>query len=142
MPSGVKQDLEKRLQDIIKQLVDSHKAITQVQACEAAASRAGGELREPSKVVNALVHNPGRGKAKEVDAINRAAFVLLSSHLQGFVDPLHNETAIVALTGKVEKPEDTIKLIKPRNFNLHVDVIEKMFASLGMYDLMKDIHGR
>lgn len=138
IPSVAKTNLTNRLADI-NQLLDAHKAITKFKRAEAAAQRAGGALADVSRVFDALVTDPGPGKPKEVDAINRAAFVLLCSHLQGFVDDLHCETANIVLEGKVHNIDKTIKLIKPRNANPHVEVIETMFAGLGIYDLMHGI---
>jgi hypothetical protein len=138
MASQSRQNLNKRLQDI-DQLLEAHKAITKFKKAEAAAKNGSGALAEVGRVFDALVTDPGPGKPKEVDAINRAAFVLLCSHLQGFIDDLHKETAGIVLDGKVNDVEKTIKLIKPRNANPHVEIIEKMFSGLGIYDLMQEI---
>ena len=138
MPSAARQNLANRLADI-DQLIAAHKAITKFKRAEAAARNAGGALADVGRVFDALVTDPGPGKPKEVDTINRAAFVLLCSHLQGFIDDLHKETAGIVLAGKVNDLEKTIKLIKPRNANPHVEIIEKMFAGLGVYDLMQEI---
>src|SRR5579885_3020162 len=138
MPSTARANLSNRLADI-DQLLAAHKAITKFKKAEAAAQRAGGALADVGRVFDALITDPGPGKPKEVDAINRAAFVLLCSHLQGFVDDLHKETALIVLDGRVQDIEKTITLIKPKNANPHVDVIEQMFAGLGIYDVMQNI---
>jgi hypothetical protein len=131
-------DLEKRLKDV-DQLLAAHKAITKFKNAETAAKAGGGSLLDISKVFDVLVTDPGRGKPKEVDAINRAAFVLLCAHLQGFIDDLHREAAQAVLLHKVADIEATIKLIKPRNANPHSDIIDMMFAGLGIYDLMREV---
>ncbi|MBB3141107.1 HEPN domain-containing protein [Halomonas organivorans] len=138
MPSAARANLTSRLADI-NQLLEAHKAITKFKRAEAAAQQAGGALADVSRVFDALVTDPGPGKPKEVDAINRAAFVLLCSHLQGFIDDLHREAANIVLNGKVQDVGKTIKLIKPRNANPHVEVIETMFSGLGIYDLMQSV---
>lgn len=138
MPSSARENLIVRLTDI-DQLLDAHKAITKFKRAEAAAQRTGGALADVSRVFDALVTDPGPGKPKEVDAINRAAFVLLCSHLQGFIDDLHREAASFVLSGRVQDIDKTIKLIKPRNANPHVEIVETMFSGLGIYDLMQGI---
>lgn len=132
-------DLSNRLKDI-DQLIEAHKAITKFENAKVAARAAGGDLAKIGGVFDALVTDPGPGRPKEVDALNRAAFVLLCSHLQGFVDDLHKETAAVVLVGKVNDVDAIVKLIKPRNSNPHPEIIDKMFAGLGIYDLMVEIY--
>lgn len=141
MPSAARNNLSNRLADV-DQLTEAHKAITKFKRAEAAARKVGSGLADIARIVDALVSDPGRGKPKEVDAINRAAFVLLCSHLQGFIDDLHKETAGIVLAGKVLDVDKTIELIKPRNANPHVEIIEKMFAGLGIYDVMQAISWR
>ena len=138
MPSIARINLDTRLHDI-DQLIAAHKAITQFQNAKAAANQAGGGLAQAASVFTALVTNPGPGKPKEVEAINRAAFVLLCSHMQGFVDELHSEAANCVLRGKVNSISRVIQLIKPRNSNPHVDIIDTMFSGLGIYDLMSKV---
>ncbi|HMV46170.1 MAG TPA: HEPN domain-containing protein [Blastocatellia bacterium] len=138
MPSQSFLDLEQRLKDI-DQLLKAHSAITQFKKAEQAAKKAGGDLKQIANVVNALVTQPGRGKPVEVDVINRAAFVLLTAHFQGFIDDLHKETANIVLSGKVSNVDDIIKLVKPRNANPHVGIIEQMFSGLGVYEVMRAI---
>lgn len=134
-------DLDNRLKDI-DQLLEAHKAITKFKNAEVAAKNSSGSLSNVGRIFDALVTNPGPGKPQEVDAINRAAFVLLCSHLQGFIDDLHRETAYCVLDGKVKDVNATVKLVKPRNANPHVDIINQMFAGLGVYDLMENIAWR
>jgi len=89
--------------------------------------------------MHALVTDPGPGKPKEVDAINRAAFVLLTAHFQGFVDDLHAEVGALILKGKATDPVAVIKLVKPPRSNPHVQVINQMFSGLAIYEVMDSI---
>lgn len=139
MPSTSFHNLESRLKDI-EQLLAAHTAITKFNKAQRVAEQAGAELRNISRIIDALVTNPGRGRPSEVDALNRAGFVLLCSHLQGFIDDIHLEVAHIVLRGKVASIEETVKLVKPRNSNPHVEVINKIFAGLGIYDLMDKIN--
>jgi len=136
LPSKAHGNLRHRLEDI-NQLLEAHAALTKFKKAEAAAKGAG--LASLVAVVDALVKQPGKGRPAEVSALNRAAFVLLIAHFQGYVDELHRETADHVLKGKVGSIDDVVKMIKPRNANPHVDVIERMFAGLGCYDVMSGI---
>ncbi len=136
MPSQALQDLNLRLKDI-DQLLEAHTALTKFKKAEKAAKQPG--LRKILTVVDALVTAPGKGKPAEVDAINRAAFVLLTAHFQGFVDDLHKDLATKLLTGKVTSVDEVIELAKPRNANPHSQIIEKMFGGLGVFEVMSRI---
>jgi len=138
MPSTALTGLNERLKDI-EQLMNAHAAITKFKKAEAAANNAGGGLAQITPIIEALVNDPGKGKPKEVDAINRAAFVLLIAHFQGFVDDLHKEVGVILLNDKVADPEAVIKLVKPPRSNPHVDVINKMFSGLAIYEVMDEI---
>jgi hypothetical protein len=136
LPSKALANLQLRLQDIT-QLLEAHAALTKFKKAEIAAKGAG--LNSLVAVVDALVKQPGKGRPAEVSALNRAAFVLLTAHFQGFVDELHREAADHVLKGKVGSVDDVVRMIKPRNANPHVDVVERMFAGLGCYDVMAGI---
>ena len=135
MPSRAFENLGQRMQDI-DQLLQAHTALTQFQRAKKAAERAGGALNRIAEIIQPLVGQPGRGRRYEVDALNRAAMVLLSSHLQGFIDDLHSEAARIVLTGKVVDISKVIEQAKPRNSNPHADIIEKMFNGIGLYEIL------
>lgn len=138
MASKARANLTERLKDI-DQLLNAHTAITKFTKAEQAANAAGGQLAQIATVIQALVTNPGKGRPKEVDALNRAAFVLSLAHFQGFVDELHSEIGKLVLKGKAANPEAVIKLVKPPRSNPHVNIINQMFAGVGVYDLMDAI---
>lgn len=141
MPSQARANLDIRLGDV-DQLLNAHTAITKFKNAEAAAQRLSGDLTQAARVFTALVTDPGRGKPKEVDAINRAAYVLLTSHLQGFVDDLHREIGLVVVGRNASDPGGVVKMLGNNRSNPHVNVIDKMFASLGMYDVMSQLSWR
>jgi hypothetical protein len=138
MPSQALQNLNQRMQDI-EQLLQAHTVLTQFQLACRAAQRAGGELNRIAEIIGNLVNRPGRGRRTEVGALNRAAMVLLSAHLQGFVEDLHSEAANIILAGKVANIERVIENAKPRNFNPHADIIEKIFGGIGLYEIIDGI---
>jgi len=131
-------NLQARLADV-DQLMDAHSAITRFKKAERSAKQSGGELSKLADVFAALISNPKRGRPSEVGAINRAAFVLLTSHLQGFVDELHEETANIVLRGKAKDIPSVVSLVRPRNSNPHPYVIDQMFSGLGVYEVSKSI---
>lgn len=138
MSSQALKNLETRLKDI-DQLLAAHTALTKFKKAENAAKSASKGLSAVAAVVTALVTKPGKGKPAQVAALNRAAFVLLTAHFQGFVDDLHKEAAKKLLSGTVKDVDRVVKLSKPRNANPHIDVIEKMFSGLGVFDVMDGI---
>lgn len=84
--------------------------------------------------------SPGKGRPKEIDAINCAAFVLSLAHFQGFVDELHNEAGQINLRDKTVNPTAIIKLVRPSRSNPHVHIINQMFSGIGIHELMDQIN--
>jgi hypothetical protein len=138
MPSQAFQNLNQRMRDI-EQLLQAHTALTQFQQARRAAQRAGGELERIAEIIGNLVNQPGRGRRTEVAALNRAAMVLLSAHLQGFIEDLHSEAANIILAHKAANIPKIIENSKPRTFNPHADVIEKIFDGIGLYEILDTI---
>src|SRR5664279_5369378 len=141
MPSQARANLNVRLGDI-DQLLNAHTAITKFRNAENAAQHLSGDISQAARVFTALVTDPGRGKPKEVDAINRASYVLLTSHLQGFIDDLHREVGLLIVGNSAFDPDAVVKMLGNNRSNPHVSVIDKMFASLGLYDVMDELSWR
>ena len=135
MPSAARINLDNRFLDI-EQLANAHKAIVQISKANRLATTTA---TSPTAALNALVTNPGRGRPRQVDAINRAAFILCLSHFQGYIDELHTEAGLIVLNGRASNPAKTIELVGNNRSNPHVDVINKMFAGIGVYELMESI---
>lgn len=131
MTSTAYQNLNRRMRDI-EQLMQAHSALTQIRRARKVAEQAGGGLRQISQVVDKLVSPPGRGRRAEVDALNRAAMVLLSAHLQGYVEDLYSETAQCLLSNKVKDVEALIRHGRDSFSNPHANKIEQLFCSLGI----------
>ncbi len=136
MASNALASLDERLKDI-DQLLEAHSALTKFKRAEQSAKNAGADLSKIADVVKKLVTAPGKGRPAEVEAINKAAFVLLMSHFQGFIDDL---AANKLLKGKVADVDELIKLVKPRSANPHPEIIEQMFSGLGIHDVMSSIN--
>lgn len=139
MTSEALVNLDTRLKDV-DQLLKAHEAITKFNlAASVANSDRGNQLVKAAEVLTALVSQPGPGRPREVDALNRAAFVLSTAHFQGFVEDIHQELGHIMLEGRASNPAAIIKLVRPGRSNPHVTIIDQMFAGIGIYDLMSSI---
>ena len=138
MPSKALAQLEVRLVDV-EQMLEAHEALTQFNSARTTAKKAAGDLTKLPDVLSALLKSPGPGKPTGVEAINRAGFLLAFAHFQGFVDDLHLELAQIVLRGRAANPTKIAELVKVPRANPHTEVIDKMFAGLGIYDLMDSI---
>ena len=97
MPSQALDGLTVRLADV-DQLMDAHRAI-------------GG---------------PNRGRRYEVEGMNRAAVLMLSAHLEGYLEDVMEE-ALAALN-----PQLNVKPLTGQFHNPWPDRIDELFAFLGM----------
>jgi len=131
MSSKAHKNLDGRMKDI-EQLLEAHKALTQFKRARKAAEDAGGGLAQISEVIDRLVSEPGRGRRTEVDALNRAAMVLLSAHLQGYVEDLFSEATGAMLGNKVKDVEALIEQALSGFSNPHAYRIDRLFASIGL----------
>ena len=135
MPSKAHKNLAGRMKDI-EQLLEAHKAMTQFKRARSAAERAGGELEKISEVIGKLVQEPGRGRRKEVAALNRSAMVLLSAHLQGYIEDVYDEATHLLLDGKIRNVNMLIRQAKRTFSNPHANRINSLYASIGIPDIM------
>ena len=129
-------NLSLRMKDI-EQLMQAHTALTQFRRARRAAERAGGDLAQISIVVNSLVTLPGR--RAEVDALNRAAIVLLSAHLQGYIEDLHAEAANRLFSTTVLDVNALIVEAQSKFSNPHAFHIEQLFTSLGLPKILEKL---
>ena len=131
MPSKAYENLDHRMKDI-EQLIQAHTALTQFKRARKAAEKAGGGLAKISEVVDNLISVPGPGRRSEVDALNRAAMVLLSAHLQGYIEDLFTESARLLLRTNVKDVDALIKQALSGFSNPHDYRIERLFDSMGL----------
>jgi len=141
MASVAFNNLARRLDDI-EQLIKAHTALTQFQRAERAAKQTGRELEKILEVVESLVTAPGRGRRAEVEALNRAAIVLLSAHLQGYIEDLFNESAEILLSNKVRDITALIEQNRSGFSNPHAYRIDRLFASIGMPEITAGLSWR
>src|ERR1035437_8517400 len=106
MPSNALASFELRLKEI-QQLLEAHTALLRFHRATTAAGNIGAGLANIARVVEHLVSTPGPGRPPQVQALNKPAIALLSSHLQGFITDLYKEAA-------------TRLLVKVRNKTLRV----------------------
>ena len=75
----------------------------------------------------------------EVGAINCGAFVLLSAHLEGFVEDLHGEAARLLLTNKINDLSVLVKSAHDMFRNPTPDQIERLFNTIGMRGVLSEL---
>ena len=138
MPSEAYQNLDSRLKDL-EQLMQAHTALTQFRRARIATEQAGGNLAKISTVVDRLVTLPGRGRRAEVGALNRAGIVLLSAHLQGYIEDVYEEAARRLLRNAVKSVEALVYEARGRFSNPHADVIERLFSSIGLPKILDNV---
>ena|SRR5271167_3505839 len=131
-------NLSLRMKDI-QQLMQTHTALTQFRRARRAVEETGGDLAQISSVVNSLVTFPRRGRRAEVDALNRAAIVLLSAHLQGYIEDLHAEAANHLFSSTVKDPNALITEAQSRLPNPLDYCIEQLFRSLGLPNILEEL---
>jgi len=141
MPSNAFLNLERRMRDI-DQLLDAHKALTQFNRARRAAQSTGGGLANVAQIVQTLVSNPGRGRPTEVDALNRSAIVLLSAHLQGYIEEVFDESARKLLSGHVHNIDAFIETALSGFSNPQPFRIDKLFAFIGFSNIMSELSWR
>jgi len=135
MPSRAFDNLDRRMKDI-DQLMQAHAALTQFKRARQAAEKAGGGLSNIAKVVDSLVSEPGRGRRADVDALNRASIVLLSSHLQGYIEDVYTEAGNVLLASHVKDDQELLDRAKRSFSNPHDFRIDQLFDSIGLPSVM------
>lgn len=137
MPSQALKDLNERINEI-DQLLKAHGALTQLEKAQDALKKGGQSLQDVAQVVKLLVSPPGPGRPGEVQALNRAAIALLSAHLQGYIEDLHEETARKLLEGQVPDLDALIRQAPTRG-NPNWDNITRVFSSIGFPDILEKV---
>ena len=128
--SNARTQLDDRLTEI-DQLIEAHSALVKFKRAEAQAAGAGKTLADISKLIADLFSEVQPGRPAQVYALNNAAFVLLSAHLQGYITDVFKEAARELFTGKVKDVESVISSA-PLQINLNLSKIEKLFAGIGI----------
>lgn len=137
MPSRALADFENRVKEV-QQLLEAHKALTRLRRAEASLNAGGQSLQVVARVVQHLVSDPGRGRPREVHALNSAGIVLLSAHLQGYIADIFKEVANMTLAGKVRDVTALIETANTRG-NPNEANITRLFRSIGYADILGGI---
>lgn len=137
MASRALQDFETRITEV-QQIIDAHEALTRLRNAEGALRAGGQALGNVAHVINHLVTQPGRGRRREVHALNNAGIALLSGHLQGFIVDLYKEAAEALLNGNVQSVDAVVDAANTRG-NPNPQNIIKMFKTLGFEDVFSGV---
>jgi hypothetical protein len=130
--------LQTRMRDI-EQLLEAHSALTRFRRARRSAESSGGDIAKLSVVIDRLVTEPGAGRRTEVEALNRAAIVLLCAHLQGYLEEVYGECAQALLDTRVQDVGALVRQGTSTFGNPHADRIDSLFASIGLPDIMDGI---
>jgi len=136
MKSNALTNFESRLKEI-DQLLDAHSALTSLRRATKTAE-SGGDLASIGLIVQQLVTDPGRGRPKEVHALNSGAIALLSAHLQGYIVDVFTEAAQAVLKDRLDDLNAFVSAA-PTQGNPNEDNIRKLFRLLGFKDILQDI---
>lgn len=102
-------------------------------------------MQELTDVIDIFSKPVGQGRPLvDAEAINKAAYILCVAHFQGFIDELFKEVAKKVISKKVssgdEEIEKIIKSLSETKYNPRVDVINKLFATIGFYNIVDEIN--
>lgn len=131
------ENLDRRMKDI-ELLLDSHRHMTQRSQVDRALAR-GTDMAGAVEALRAIVSEPGRGRPPALGALNRAAVVLLSAHLQGYFEDVYHEAAEALLGSKVKDLDVLIKRGTSGFGNPHWELVENLFASLGLPKMTRGV---
>lgn len=137
MSSTALTDFLDRLEEV-QQLLDAHAALVRIKRAEAAMNGGSGTLQQAMDAVKHLVSPASPGRPPEVQALNSAAIVLLSAHLQGFITDIFSEAAKFLIGERVEDIDALIEAAPVRG-NPNEQNITKLFASVGFIDALSGV---
>ena len=120
----------------IDQLILAHESTVKFSRSQAVFRKSVNKsLEGVVAALDALVRKPGRGRVAQVDAINRASIVLLSAHLQGYVEELHREAATILLSSRVSDVECLIKITSSQFRNPTANAVTSLFNTIGINNI-------
>jgi len=141
MKSQAFNNLKNRLKEI-DLLLEAHEFLVKFhKAKDSIASSQPKSMQEALKYLQNLVEDVGPGRPPEVQAVNKAAIVLLSAELQGYLVDLHKECADMLFQGRLENLETLIaeSPTTPTRGNPNVENITRLFGSLGFSKVLEKI---
>ncbi len=127
-------NFENRLTEI-QQLLDAHSALTRLKKAESLIAGGNKDLNTVAEAVKVLVQETGRGRPKEVQALNAAGIALLSAHLQGYITDVYAESAASIFSGQIEDIQAILDIARTRA-NPNAQNIITLFKSLGFTDIL------
>lgn len=141
MTSQARTQLTDRLKDVI-QLLDANDALTRFKRATQQAQKSSDQLAAVANIVSRLVNPAGRGRRAGVDALNRACIVMLSAHLEGFIEDLFKEASGELLADQLESVEIFQKEAVSRFSNPTPEAIDALFGRMGFEKITQEISWR
>lgn len=96
-------------------------------------------MADAAAALSQLVSPPGPGKPAHVDAINRAATVLISAHLGGYIEDLFDESVKKVIGARAAQLDKLIRTGKRAFYNPRPDQIERLFGLIGIDNVLSRI---
>lgn len=130
--------LNKRLEDI-DCLLEAHKSLSQFKQIKAASS-GHTDIVHALTIAQRAFSGPLRGRRWGMEALNRAGIVLLTAHLEGYIEDLFEEASSVIASRVFDTTHYDVKAFvtqatasfrNPRPQN-----IKDLFARLGLPDVL------
>jgi RiboL-PSP-HEPN len=138
MPTKALEQLNKRLEDVDR-LLEAHRSLSQLRQIKAV-SAGQTDLVRALALAQRAFGGPVRGRRWGVAALNRAGIVLLTAHLEGYVEDLFEEGATALASNSFDMNEYDVHAFvaqatgsfrspKPQN-------IKDLFTRLGLTDVL------
>ena len=87
--------------------------------------------------------NPPRpGRPPNIDAIHRAAVVLMSAQLEAFIEDLHAEATSHLVAGEAGVVDAIVSEAHYIFQNPRADAIERLFRTIGLPGILRGVHWR
>ncbi len=122
-----------RLEDI-NRLLESHQALSHIKSLDTFSSRQTDWLQALAHV-QSVFSGPLRGRRWGMEALNRAGIVLLTAHLEGYVEDLFEEASKVIVSTVFDQNHYDVDMFVSRAIarfgNPWPDQIDVLFALLG-----------
>ena len=141
MVSSALTNFEERRKDIDR-ILQAHGYFVRFYRAENRLRTAGHGLDRLAAAIRELGASPRPGRPPNLEALNRAAIVLLSAHLEGYIEDVYSEAATVLLEGKVKNLEVLVKNAQDSFQNPRPRAIEQLFGTIGLPGILDGISWR
>lgn len=141
MPTRALHHLAKRLDDVDR-LLEAHQALSRFRRIETVAIGATNIVRA-LEIAQSAFAGPLRGRRWGMDALNRAGIVLLTAHLEGYLEDLFKEAAEAVVNARFDTQYYDLQSFAgqaiTRFHNPSPQNVKELFMRLGIRDLLDTV---